>query len=223
MTERIKYYYLKDEFKHMKNVIYLIIYPNNKLYIGQTTMKLDRRIKEDHSVIKSNPKNSKDIDTLTINEFVVDVLCQCDDVDELNDMEQYYIKLFDTTNIDIGYNIRPGGSNLRGYTLTEDQREHFRNVWTDDKKREWSEYCKNNPSKGFLGKKHSTESKNKMSESNKGRIGNHTRVKSLPDNIIFNTVKQCIEYYKLGPKMIFSYLDLNKIHKGSGQTFIRVE
>lgn len=51
-----------------------------------------------------------------------------------------------------------------------------------------------------------------------------TKCKSIPDNIIFDSIKKCYEYYSniYGSYGINDYLDNGKIHIKSGQTFVRL-
>lgn len=92
-------------------IIYKIVNDvNDKVYIGQTTKSLDRRI-EGH-------KNSmiSGVDTHLYramrkygwDKFHFEVIATAPDQDSLNDMEAYFINKYDS--IANGYNMAPGGS-----------------------------------------------------------------------------------------------------------------
>jgi group I intron endonuclease len=119
---------------------------NGKIYIGQ------------HQNKKFNPKylGSGKIFTKAIKKngkenFIVEILHKCDTFSMLDQKEIYYIKKYDSTNPDIGYNVSYGGEAcMRGLHHT-------------------------NKTKIILSKAHkgiplSEEHKNKISNSNKGKI-----------------------------------------------------
>ena len=70
-----------------------------------------------------------------------DILQWCDTVDELNDAEQYWIKYFNSTNPEIGYNILKGGN-----MPTEEYRKNMSQIihagMTDDRKQRISQGLK---------------------------------------------------------------------------------
>ena len=72
-------------------------------------------------------------------------------------------------------------------------------------------------SESHKGKAQSDETKSKKSESMKGK--NSKKVKSILDNITFNSCEECATYYKINKGHFKRYYN-GKIHKKSGQTFI---
>lgn len=175
-----------------KKEIYGIIYVirnkvNNKLYIGQTTNKKGfkgryhkkgegiERVYESHlyerKVNKSyNEHLLNSIEKYGFNAFEVieefDVAYSKEELDKLEDM---YIKIYNTIDGDCGYNNKYGGSNgnhtqetkaklseiNKGRTVSEGTRQKLREAFKGDKSFWW-------------GKKHTTEELNKMSEALKG-------------------------------------------------------
>lgn len=86
---------------------------NNKSYIGQTTYTIGKR---SHEHIKFSEYGSSTIFHKAIRKygeenFKWEVICECKDIDELNEKEQYYIKEHNTFMIDGGYNMNFGGKN----------------------------------------------------------------------------------------------------------------
>lgn len=227
--------YLNKSDEDLTNTIYCLIFENNKIYIGQSTRKLKDRISE-HKLIKPSSKNLRDRAINKYQTFFVDVLEICKDVDELNIKEQYYIKQYQTNNPDIGYNGDEGGKNKY---FTE---QHKTNIGRSKKGRRQSEQqiknCRDakigvshsvewnkNISKGLIGYKRSEEEKRKNSESNKLYWSTHiqpvcVKCMSIPDNIIFDSISKCRDYYKVD---IYKFIDTGRVHKKSGQTFIRLK
>ena len=85
---------------------------NNKKYIGQS-MDIYKRWKQHRNELNNKKHRNEHLqnawNTYKEQSFMFYILEQCDK-DALNDVEIYYIKLFDTENRDYGYNIEPGGN-----------------------------------------------------------------------------------------------------------------
>ena len=228
MLERANVIWLDESDKNKKNVIYMLIFPNWKYYIGQTSQKLWVRIKKGHTNISDKPSNKKECAIKKYKTFHVMILDTCKDVDELNVKEQYWIELYDTFNN--GYNSTTGGDVCRisnetrkkigefnrGKTLSNETRKK---IGEFNKGKTISDEHRKRISKSHRGKTISDETRKKIGE------GVSIKCKSIPDNITFDSIKKCIEYYSKYDKWlkIQLYLDNNKIHKKSGQTFVRVE
>lgn len=175
---------------------------NNKVYIGQTTRTLNER-KREH-ISKGNNGYffiQKAIKKYGEDNFEWSVICNCNDRKELNKMEKYYIKEYDSYRN--GYNMTLGG---------------------DGHKSPHSEETKNKirGNKNFLGKKHSPETieriraanignkhgvgrifsdeiKKKISESEKGKVvGIESRIKMSKSKSIKIDVDNVIDLRKKG-------------------------
>ena len=106
------------------NVIYRLIFPNNKSYIGKTTQQLRRRLyihcnRAYSSTNKSNNLNrALAVSIRYYQSFQVEVLYQGDD---LYNKECEYIQLYNSF-VD-GYNSSIGGNGSLGFTLLEESRQ----------------------------------------------------------------------------------------------------
>lgn len=93
-----------------KNVIYKLEFPNNKIYIGQTSETLKERLRNhcrESFQRESHLPKARAIRKYL--EFKVEVLYQGED---LNEKEIEFIKLYDSQNKEVGYNLTAGGGSL---------------------------------------------------------------------------------------------------------------
>ena len=92
--------------------IYKINYPNNKIYIGQTS-DLKRRFWEHNNINKAI--FPCDIAIKRYGKITeVEILEQIDDKEKRDEREIYWIKFYNATDRSIGYNLTIGGSVLEG-------------------------------------------------------------------------------------------------------------
>ncbi|TJX14431.1 GIY-YIG nuclease family protein [Tissierella creatinini] len=89
---------------------------NNKIYIGQTTKKIEQRLNKHISEAKCEingvrPNNyfHNSINKFGAENFIIEILEQVSTLEELNDREGYWIEYFNSTNKNIGYNLMTGG------------------------------------------------------------------------------------------------------------------
>ena len=86
---------------------------NGKIYFGQTINNFKRRyskgISKTHNQHLSNSISKYGIENFTINEHF-DV---AHSMQELNELEEMYIKMYQTTNAKYGYNKKQGGDNKK--------------------------------------------------------------------------------------------------------------
>jgi len=89
-------------------IIYLTVNQiNGKIYIGQTSIDKSSYIGSGKAMLRAIKKYGKRNFTRSI--LISDIAS----IKELNFWEDFYIKLFDSRNPKIGYNIRPGGTNSK--------------------------------------------------------------------------------------------------------------
>ena len=160
---------------------------NGKIYIGQTSQKLERRSRYNGSGYSNCKKFYRAIQKYGWENFTHEILLNCGDDNKYADFcEEWCIRAFDSVNN--GYNILPGGQHgRRGIKLTEDHKlkisiankgkklskerleklinSHFKYL-SDEQKTSISKRMKEyhmtheNP---FKGKKHSDKTKNIIS------------------------------------------------------------
>lgn len=116
---------LKD-FAEKTMIIYKITnLINNKIYIGQTINSFNmryrgagvgiERVKGSYET-KGNTKNEHLYNSILkygIENFKVEILCQCETIEELNKKEKELIALYGSDDYAKGYNIEEGGDNKR--------------------------------------------------------------------------------------------------------------
>lgn len=143
---------------------------NGKIYIGKDKYNKDSYYGSGLIIKQALKKYGK-------SNFQKEILFESDNINEINDMEKYYIKHFNSQNHDIGYNITSGGDGgLDSFTFHPNREQLLANR-TGEKN-------------SFYGKKHSNETKMKISKSNSGKTHSvEVRLK------ISNTLK---EKYKNG-------------------------
>ena len=138
---------------------------NGKVYIGQTIRKKAyyRWGYNGKSYINNNPNShfSNAIKKYGWNNFEHIIICECE-LNELDDMERKYIKLFDSTNPEKGYNSETGGNKNKTISesvkkkISESHKGKKRRKLTTEEKKILSENRKgkNNPMYGVRGKAH---------------------------------------------------------------------
>lgn len=167
-------------------IIYKLTSPSNKCYIGQTKNSINIRWKQHRQAWNSLNKIPYKNTTVKLfyafdkypneNEWNIEILCECFDVNEMDEKEMYYIELYDSINN--GYNITKGGKGRKVDFLTEEHKTNIsnarKNYYDSDSGKEWkntlSEICsgENNPA---FGKKfsHTEETKKDISDKMKGK------------------------------------------------------
>lgn len=84
---------------------------NGKIYIGQHEFVKSARVNATY--IGSGGKHFKHaVEKYGRENFSRKILKVCYSIEEMNEMEEYYIKKYDATNPDVGYNLLPGAPYL---------------------------------------------------------------------------------------------------------------
>lgn len=161
---------------------------NNKVYIGQTIKKggFDERYNND--VFKNTHNNhlKKSILKYGIENFEIDKEFDVAySQDELNRLEYMYIKIYNSTDSNYGYNKKDGG---RGGHLSQETKQKIREANSG----------KNNH---MFGKTHTKEARFKISK-NHARISgeNHSASKKvicLTTKEIFDSIRVASKFYKI--------------------------
>lgn len=194
--------------KDVNFVIYKIINKiNNKIYIGQTTRTLNERITS-YKYEKSNRPIINALKKYGMNSFQFEIIDKAFSVDELNLLEEEWIEKLNTRNLNIGYNLRAGGTNS------------FYGKNHNNKTKEKLSKQRSGSNNWWRGRKHSAETKKKMSAAQKGRnVSKETRIKSsLSQRKIKN---HQIDNIKILRNEGHSYSYIAKLYKVSRETIRR--
>ena len=140
---------------------------NSKIYVGQTIRLLRVRFNEHCNKDKGNLRNA--IDKYGRENFTIEVLCECDSIEELNEREEFFIESLNTMKPN-GYNLLRGGRNkipLESSRIKMSEAHMGEKHFYFGKKRDPAIGIA--VSKARTGTKLSDETKKKLSESKKGR------------------------------------------------------
>ena len=167
--------------------IYKITSPTNKIYIGQSIDIIYRFNRYYKLNCKRQPYIYNSLKKYGVENHKFEIICQCN-ISELNNLEVYYIELYQSFNSKNGLNLQSGGNSKlqssatkekisnsnKGRKLTEEQRNKLSLI---AKKRKVSDVTKlkmSNTRKKLpsfnIGRKASEETRIKMSISRKGKI-----------------------------------------------------
>ena len=155
-----------------KYIVYVHINKiNQKTYVGQTS-DLERRWRSNGIEYEKSTYFYNAIQKYGWNNFEHIVLKDNLTLKEANYWENYYINFYHSRYNDNGYNIREGGSNGTLAEITKQKlsiQAKEKGQWEGDKNPRHIDplYGERN---GMYGKHHSEETKQKISEKNKGRI-----------------------------------------------------
>lgn len=128
----------------------------NKIYIGQK--KSNKFL--GNKYLGSGKYLQESINVHGKDNFNVELLCECFSKEELDEKEIYYIALYNSTDLSIGYNISHGGNTPSGIS-----------AWNKGLKgaQTMSQETRDKMSKSRTGHSTSEDTKNKISASNKGK------------------------------------------------------
>lgn len=175
--------------------IYSIINKStNKIYIGATKQKGNLRFIDHRKLLKNgkhpNLELLKDYNNHGLEDFEFNVIHKnIKTVKELEELEQYYIDLYDTyTN---GYNYTLGGKGSYGKYHSEETRKTMH----QDKKLKY--LGSGNP---FYGKKHTEKTKEKFR--NRDYSFNKKEIINVTTGEIFKSVKEAGIKYNIAPTHI---------------------
>jgi group I intron endonuclease len=137
--------------------IYKITSPSNKIYIGQSYDILSRWNQYKNLQCKKQTHIYNSFKKYGVENHKFEIVCECD-YEQLNDLEIYYIELYQCFNSKFGLNLREGGC--------------VKSKMSEESKQKMSIAKKGKPSsrKGKKGKPCSEEMKKILSETNKGRV-----------------------------------------------------
>lgn len=162
---------------------------NGKIYIGQTSRSLNRRMAE-HLANHRTSYFDRALRKYGINNFDIEVIYNAKTKHELDEKEQYFIKFFNS-KIPNGYNMTDGGEGQIGIRRFGSTNSHW-------------------------GKHHSEKAKEKMREARKKYVKeNHPmskKVLNIDTNETFEYMELACEKYHLDKST------LSKVCKGKRKT-----
>lgn len=112
---------MADENRYL---VYMLIFPNGKIYIGMTSKTVRARyyLRDTHNDALREVKRQYGFEEIKYN-----VLCDNLSRNAASDLEKEMIKEFDSTNPSVGYNISPGGvATFQGMKHTKQAKEKIR-------------------------------------------------------------------------------------------------
>lgn len=146
---------------------------NGKIYVGQTSLKPEKRWQKQGQGYNKQPYFWNAIQKYGWDNFEHEILTTNLSVHEVDKIEQYWISFFKSNNENFGYNLTAGGHG--SHYLSEEnlqrKRENANLYWASDKglaqAKQHSQKMmgENNP---MYGKHHTEETKRKISESKLG-------------------------------------------------------
>lgn len=181
--------------------IYLIDYNyNNWFYVGKTKNSLDSRYKSHKSILKSSLTLNHKVWNKSLSLGNIPQILLLEQTDEFNvdELEIWYIKYLKSVGMKLT-NLTEGGEGVKGLIFTE-QHKHNLSLSRTGKglgpNVKLSEVVKGIPKPkpiGFgIGRKHSSETIQKIKDSNKGKHFNNNRTRKIYQidkntNLILNT------------------------------------
>ena len=141
--------------------IYIHIFPNNKVYIGQTKYNVQKRWGNKGYRYREQPLLYNAIKKYGWDNIEHKILCKCKNQEDANLLEKYYIKQYQSNNIKFGYNLTNGGDGMSGYKASKERIEKLKLKFKNNPK--WQEKLT------FKNCKHTEETKSKISNSHKGK------------------------------------------------------
>ena len=111
--------------------IYKYTSPSNKVYIGQTCQTQNERAKGGEGY-KPCIAFYRAIEKYGFDNLKYEVLALVPTKEEANELEQYYIKKYQSMNPEYGYNIREGGNSNRTIEYI-DKLNQMKKMWEEGK------------------------------------------------------------------------------------------
>lgn len=147
---------------------------NGKIYIGQTVNNIDSYYGSGKLLIKAIKKYGKE-------NFTKEIICECNSIEELDQMEIFWIGKLNSQDLTMGYNLDAGGGlnytqfRYFGKTLTLEHRKNISLNHADVSGHKnpmfgktHTEEARNSIREARTGSKASELSREKMSEKRKG-------------------------------------------------------
>ncbi len=145
---------------------------NGKVYIGLTRKDLKNRIRQHKFRRKERPNHPlyNSMNKYGIDNFKFEAICSSLDIKYLGELEIFFIKLYNSTDMTKGYNLTEGGemNNLSSETRKK-LGEMCKIRWSIPENREKYTQAIRKAKKEYPKYTHSLETRKKISESGKGK------------------------------------------------------
>lgn len=150
---------------------------NGKYYIGQTIRKLEIRWYH-HYTTKRGTYISAAIQKYGKENFSIEEIAQYKNQKDLNNAEEYYINFYNCL-VPYGYNLQLGGNGPGAMHEETKQKISSANLYNSSRTgKKHSQDTKNKISRALMGHKHSEQTKSKISAAIKTRkISSETKIK----------------------------------------------
>jgi len=175
--------------------IYLITNSKNKKkYVGITKFSIEERFSQ-HS--KRGFILTEAIKKYGEQNFSIELIEEVESAERAYELEQYYIKKYNT-KVPNGYNLTDGGDGLYGVIISEEDRKRRSEVMkklhkekrtgmhgkkhTEETKKKMSDASKGKEKPWLIGTKRSEDTKSKMSSSHKGKVLSESTKKKISEN-----------------------------------------
>jgi len=165
----------------MKTIYKITNLINKKIYIGQTIRGLENRWRQHRQDYKRfNSPLYKAMKKYGIENFSIEIICYCSDLDHLNEMETHHILKNKSNHRERGYNCDTGGNSKKFNDETKrkiSKSNKNKIPWNKNKKMS-KEFCQKMSDihkllpNNQLGRKRTKESRKKMAESHRGKPSN---------------------------------------------------
>jgi group I intron endonuclease len=167
---------------------------NKKQYVGITKFSIEERFlqhtRRGFLLTEAIQKYGKE-------QFLIELIEKVESIERAYELEQYYIKKYDT-KVPSGYNLTDGGDGLYGVVIDDEDRKRRSKVMkklhkekrtgmhgkkhTEETKKKMSETAKGKEKPWLIGKKKSDETKEKIRQSNIGKVLSKEIRKKISEN-----------------------------------------
>jgi len=167
---------------------------NKKKYVGITKFSIEERFSQ-HS--KRGFILTEAIKKYGEQNFSIELIEEVESAERAYELEQYYIKKYNT-KVPNGYNLTDGGDGLYGVIISEEDRKRRSEVMkklhkekrtgmhgkkhTEETKKKMSDASKGKEKPWLIGTKRSEDTKSKMSSSHKGKVLSESTKKKISEN-----------------------------------------
>lgn len=185
--------------------IYQHIFPNGKRYVGLTRTSVEKRWGYNGYKYKTQFVG-RAIEKYGWENIKHEIICECDNKDDAEELERIFVRYYETTDPQYGYNVLPGGDVGTNHA-TPDMRKKLGNgkkgvKLSDEHRRKISEGLKraieNGTRKVRYGEKASDETREKMRNARKKWLKNGDNAQKEADKMrkIANRLWQDEEFRK---------------------------